>query len=96
MVCKHRFEINNGGLCIGWTGCIGTYTCSKCFATAKYGYNKSGDPIQILWIRESNGKFSKINKDAIIEFGNKEDRLIVGLKWSILKQKFVKSVGDGK
>ena len=90
--CKnkgHRFH-DNGGICIGWTGAIGSYVCRNCLATAKYGYNKTGDPVQILWIKEINSDFRDMNEEAIKEFGNTEDRLLIGLRWSILKQDFVK------
>ena len=77
VICEHDFRIDNGGICIGWTGAIGSYVCTKCLATAKYAYSKAGDPVDILWIREINNEYSFINKQAISEFGNKQDRELV-------------------
>ena len=76
----HDFRINNGGICINWTGAIGTYTCTKCLATAKYGYNKAGDQVRTLWIKDLEGNYSSTNQEAIEEFGNCDDWEAIGIK----------------
>ena len=79
IICKEKGHdfVDEGGICINWTGAIGMRICKRCLATAKYGYNKKGDVVEILWIKKQGKKHHSLNKEAILEFGNYEDRMLI-------------------
>lgn len=53
---KGHFWNDDGGLCIGWTGCYGLLTCQRCLAQARYVQEHSRAPRRIEEMHDMYGK----------------------------------------